>query len=86
MVWLVGSALGGSYILEQRSFPVEAGSVDFVRRRVVRGERQYYSYSWIVHSSQADYQFISSPKEEMTPVQLEMLENMVHRFRLTRNA
>jgi hypothetical protein len=71
----------GGDLLEERSFPVDAGSVDFVRRRVGR-EHQYYRYSWTVHAPKADYQFTSSAKEEMTSVQLEILENIVRSLKI----
>jgi hypothetical protein len=71
----------GGDILEERSFPVEVGSVNFVRRRVGK-EHKYYRYSWTVHAPKADYQFTSSAEEEMTSVQLETLENIVRSLKI----
>jgi hypothetical protein len=66
----------GGDLLEERSFPIDAGRVEFVRRRV-GSEHQYHHYHWTVHAPKADYQFYSVTKEEMTSVQLEILESIV---------
>jgi hypothetical protein len=73
----------GGDVLEERSFPIDVGSVEFVRRRV-GNERKYHRYSWTVHAAQADYQFTSSAGEEMTSVQLETLENIVRSLKIER--
>ena len=62
----------GGDVLEKRTFTAAAGIVNFVRQRLGR-ESQFHHYSWTVMTPKADYQFSSSPSEEMTSLQLERL-------------
>ena len=72
----------GTDVLEERSVPPGAYGVDFVKRRVGRGEHQRYLYIWTVRLPQAAYQFTSWTKEEMTSGQSDILENMVRSFKI----
>ena len=71
----------GGDILEKRTFTAAAGTVNFVRQRLGR-ESQFHHYSWTVTTPKADYQFSSSPSEEMTSLQLERLENIVRSLKI----
>jgi hypothetical protein len=70
------------HILEQRSFPVADGTVEFCKSQYPHAKRKSFTYKWHLPLPRAVYQFLCFSDSELPPEQVATLERVVQSFKL----